>query len=266
MLRLVLDSLWDWAWGEDEVGDSSSEEEEEVEAPPRKRIRRMQGEEEVMDFALNPSLPQTDVLARGFGAELTRENLRRLRVEGWLDDEIINFEMNLLQQQVEQSGVLCLSTFFYTKLTEGNRVRFDLVENWKCNGKKISLNAHRQVLIPVYLATEKHWVLVEIDLLARELFLLDSMAKEGGGGQVVLENLGQWAERQTGWRFTLFRAKCQQQSNGSDCGVFVIAFAWQHLTGAAAIDTHAWRRRILLDLVRYNEEEEGEEDSSEEDG
>jgi len=40
-----------------------------------------------------------EIIANGFGLELSRENLQTLKPTGWIDDEILNFYVMMLKDR-----------------------------------------------------------------------------------------------------------------------------------------------------------------------
>lgn len=278
-LRLTASAIWEWIAGptavySDEEEEEESEEEEstsssssEEEEPARKRIRNM-GDTQLIEFVLNHELAQDQVLAKGFGATLTRHHLLCLRNGGLLNDEVINFEMGLLQQRIG-ARVLVLNTFFYAKLTENGGFRFDLVKNWKHDKLPISPTNFDRILCPIHVSQHNHWVLADINVARKEITLFDSLPHhEEGHGEVVDYNrnillvLNRWqqeANPHESHQWAMFKCDdCPKQNNGLDCGVFAITFAWElGVNGTLlsdAVDVLGWRRRILLDIIKYEEQ------------
>lgn len=66
--------------------------------------------------------PQNEILSSGFKLQTTRGDSQTLKNGQWLNDEVINFYMNLLVHRNEKQGYPALhafSTFFYPKLKQG---------------------------------------------------------------------------------------------------------------------------------------------------
>ncbi|OBS73466.1 hypothetical protein A6R68_15996, partial [Neotoma lepida] len=89
------------------------------------------GVEEVLDVtedmeneiktALGPG-PKEEILSSAFKLQITRGDIQTLHQGHWLNDEIINFYMNLLVERNKQKGypdLYVFNTFFYPKLKHG---------------------------------------------------------------------------------------------------------------------------------------------------
>ncbi|KAJ8311262.1 hypothetical protein KUTeg_011186 [Tegillarca granosa] len=79
--------------------------------------------------ALRPN-PPDQVLVEGFKLQVTRKDIATLGGLNWLNDEIINFYMNMLTERGEKEGypkVYSFNTFFYPKLLSGGH---SAVKRW----------------------------------------------------------------------------------------------------------------------------------------
>ncbi|XP_033640000.1 sentrin-specific protease 1-like isoform X1 [Asterias rubens] len=204
---------------EEESLDESSEEEEEDELPEMT--------EEMLNEVNNAlkGQPTNEVLTEGFRLRLTRKDMATLQGLNWLNDEIINFYMNLLVERPEQPNSLhCFNTFFYPKLLKEGQTG---LRRWT---KKTDIFAKDMILVPIHLGM--HWCMATIDFRSKSITYFDSM---GGHNQKCLDALRDYLidEHQdkkgsaydiTGWTFSCPK-DIPQQMNGSDCGMFACKFA-----------------------------------------
>ena len=66
-----------------------------------------------------PSTAGNEVIIDKFNLRITRRDMHTLVGTNWLNDEVINFYMNLLIERGKQDNyptVYCFNTFFYPKL------------------------------------------------------------------------------------------------------------------------------------------------------
>ncbi|KAJ8256163.1 hypothetical protein COCON_G00200270 [Conger conger] len=169
------------------------------------------------------------VLSSAFKLRITQRDLATLRDSSWLNDEVINFYLNLVMSRSEQGGgrkVYAFSTFFFPKLRGGGHAA---VRRWT---KAVDLFLYDLILAPLHLGV--HWSLAVIDLKAKSVKYYDSMgqrhdhicslllrylkdeymAKKGKGLEV-----SKWVVS------SLKSSEIPQQNNGSDCGVFTCKYA-----------------------------------------
>ncbi|KAM9696519.1 sentrin-specific protease 2 isoform 1-T1 [Dama dama] len=173
--------------------------------------------------------PQDEILSSAFKLRITRGDIQTLRNYHWLNDEVINFYMNLLMERNKRQGYPALyafSTFFYPKLKSGG---YQAVKRWT---KGVSLFEQELILVPIH--RKVHWSLVAIDLRKRCLKYLDSMGQKGHRiCEILLQylqdesktkrnidlNLLEWTH------YSMKPHEIPQQLNGSDCGMFTCKYA-----------------------------------------
>ncbi|XP_057613312.1 sentrin-specific protease 2-like [Chionomys nivalis] len=178
--------------------------------------------------ALGPG-PQEEILSTAFKLRITRGDIQTLQAGEWLNDEVINFYMNLLVQRNDSEGYPALhafSTFFYPKLKHGG---YGAVKRWT---RGINLFEKEIILVPIH--QQVHWSLIEIDLRKRSIIYYDSM---GHTGQSICETIFQYLQNESKTRrnmeldplewkqYSMTSAEIPQQLNGSDCGVFTCKYA-----------------------------------------
>ncbi|CAH2988992.1 unnamed protein product [Chilo suppressalis] len=184
-------------------------------------------QEKLVNRALGPG-PPGQLLVEKFNLRIHRRDLQTLAGLNWLNDEVINFYMNLLMQRCEQKSdlprVYATNTFFYPKLMQAGQAG---LRRWT---RKVDIFAHDIMVVPVHLGV--HWCLSIIDFRAKKISYLDSM---GGRNQSCLDALLQYLRDEhkdkkgqpfddSGWTTEILK-DIPQQMNGSDCGMFACTFA-----------------------------------------
>ncbi|XP_032154476.1 sentrin-specific protease 2 [Sapajus apella] len=99
--------------------------------------------------------PQDEILSSAFKLRITRGDIQTLKNYHWLNDEVINFYMNLLVERNKKQGYPALhvfSTFFYPKLKSGG---YQAVKRWT---KGVNLFEQEIILVPIH--RKVHWSLV----------------------------------------------------------------------------------------------------------
>lgn len=201
--------------------------------------------------------PQDEVLAEGFGLRITRKDIHTLAGLNWLNDEVINFYMNLLIARGTSSNkypkVHAMNTFFYPKLLSGGQTS---LRRWT---RKVDIFAKDLVVVPVHL--DIHWCMSIIDFREKSIVYYDSM---GGSNPKCLAALKQYLQDESldkkkvsydmsDW--TLRSAKnIPQQMNGSDCGMFSCMFA-EYVCGNKKItftqdDMPYFRNKMVYEILK----------------
>lgn len=172
---------------------------------------------------------QDEVLSEAFRLTITRKDIQTLNHLNWLNDEIINFYMNMLMERSKEKGfpsVHAFNTFFFTKLKTAG---YQAVKRWT---KKVDVFSVDILLVPIHLGV--HWCLAVVDFRKKSITYYDSM---GGINNEACRILLQYLKQESvdkkrkeldtnGWQ--LFNKKSQeipQQMNGSDCGMFACKYA-----------------------------------------
>ncbi|KAE9416892.1 hypothetical protein Angca_009064, partial [Angiostrongylus cantonensis] len=188
---------------------------------------------------------------------LTRKDLSTLSGLDWLNDEVINFYLQLVCQRSMDAKnlpkVYAFNTFFYASIsTKG----YASVKRWT---RKVDIFAYDILLVPIHLSV--HWCVAVIDLAERRIDYYDSLL---GRNQKCLDLLKNYLIEECkdkknqifdfkGWQFNL-RTDIPRQMNGSDCGVFLCKFAEFASRRAPIVFTQQhmpyYRRRMLYELVK----------------
>ncbi|KAG7261393.1 hypothetical protein CRUP_036566 [Coryphaenoides rupestris] len=198
-----------------------------------------------------------EVLSEGFGLSLTRKDLQTLSDLNWLNDEVINFYMNLLVQRSKTPGMPAVdtfNTFFYPRLCASG---YSAVRRWT---KKTDIFAADILLVPVHLGV--HWCLSVVDFRKKIIMYYDSM---GGNNDKACHTLLRYLQQEskdkkgreldtTSWTLhSRRRNEIPQQMNGSDCGMFTCKYA-EYITKDKDItftQKHMpyFRRRMVWELL-----------------
>ncbi|CAH2067682.1 unnamed protein product, partial [Iphiclides podalirius] len=198
------------------------------EAQPTVELPKLTLEQEkLVNRALGPG-PPGQLLVEKFNLRIHRRDLQTLAGLNWLNDEVINFYMNLLMQRCEERTdlpkVYATNTFFYPRLQQSGQAG---LRRWT---RKVDIFAHDLMIVPVHLGV--HWCLSLIDFRSKRISYLDSM---GSRNQPCLDALLQYLRDEhqdkkgqpfddKGWSTENLK-DIPQQMNGSDCGMFACTFA-----------------------------------------
>jgi sentrin-specific protease 1 len=210
--------------------------------------------EEMIQNALYPH-PPNEVLVEAFRLQIKRCDMNTLAGLNWLNDEVINFYMELLKDrgtQEEYPSVHVFNTFFYPKLMSGGH---SALKRWT---KKIDIFSVDYILIPVHLGM--HWCLSVVDMTKKEVRYYDSM---GGVNNGCLNALREYLRQEhevkksspldmSSWKLITMK-NIPQQMNGSDCGVFTCKFAEYVSRGAEITFTQEhmpyFRQRMVYEIL-----------------
>lgn len=196
------------------------------------------------------------VLSEGFRLQITRADIATLHGLNWLNDEVINFYMNMLMERGEQEGfskTYAFNTFFYPKLTAGGH---DAVKRWT---RRVDIFAYHYIIIPVHLGL--HWCLCVVFVKDKKICYYDSM---GGDNNQCLNAIRQYLSDESRqkrnvqldlsqWTSEIVK-EIPQQMNGSDCGMFTCMYA-ETLTRGENItftqkDMPYFRKRMVYEILK----------------
>ncbi|XP_071332347.1 sentrin-specific protease 1 [Trachinotus anak] len=200
-----------------------------------------------------------EVLSEGFGLSLTRKDLHTLSNLNWLNDEVINFYMNLLVERSKDPSlpsVNTFNTFFYPKLRCSG---YSAVRRWT---KKMDIFSKDILLVPVHL--DVHWCLSVVDFRKKAIMYFDSM---GGNNDEACKILFDYLQQESkdkkgkeldtsGWTLhSKKRSEIPQQMNGSDCGMFTCKYA-DYITKDKPItftQKHMpyFRKRMVWEILKH---------------
>ncbi|CAA0834822.1 Ubiquitin-like-specific protease ESD4 [Striga hermonthica] len=168
--------------------------------------------------------------------DISGEKLQCLRLQKWLNDEVINLYLYLLKEREErepQKFLKChfFNTFFYKKLISGiDGYNFQAVRRWTTQKK---LGYHlldcEKIFVPIHQVA--HWCLAIINNKDKKFEYLDSL--KGFDSQVmsalsryyvdeVKDKIGKDIDVSS-WE-QVFVTNLPEQENGFDCGMFMIKY------------------------------------------
>jgi len=195
-------------------------------------------------------------LIEAYRIPITGKDISTLKGLSWLNDEIINFYMQMIVARggtEKYDKVYAFSTFMYSTYKDNG---YNKIRRWT---KKVDLFSYDIVLIPVHLGM--HWCLATIDVKKKSVNYYDSM---GGNNQQCVDLLFKYLKEEhmdkkkvefdsTGWDSCILK-DIPQQMNGSDCGMFACKFA-EYISRRARIsftqeNMPYFRRRMVYEIVK----------------
>ena len=197
------------------------------------------------------------ILADQFNIKLKLSDLNRLRGLSWLNDEIINFYLEMIMARSAQHDnwpkCYAMNTFFLGKLQKDG---YPAVKRWT---KKVDIFSYDKIFIPVNSLNNSHWCLAVVDMKKKGIYIYDSM---GGNHNQVLKILLQYLKKELMEKkgstdignFTLENVKgIAMQANSSDCGIFTLRYA-EHISRNANItfsqeDIPNLRRVMIYEIL-----------------
>ncbi|KAH9377652.1 hypothetical protein HPB48_000869 [Haemaphysalis longicornis] len=206
--------------------------------------------------------PAGEVLSSGFRLNITRSDMGTLNNGNWLNDDVINFYLNLIMERsatedARENGwprVYAFNTFFYPKLAASG---YTAVKRWT---RSVDLFSFDILLVPLHCTL--HWCLAAVDFRKRSIVYYDSLVSKGDKWQYLFqlqdylgdESQGKKATAMSWDDWTLGIAEdLPQQENTSDCGVFMcqyseclsrdapVAFGQQHMP--------YFRKRMVYEIL-----------------
>lgn len=228
------------------------EEEEEEKVPPLPELT------DAMNAEINRALaaPPDAVLSSAFNLTIKGRDMRTLKDLAWLNDEVINFYMNMIIERGKADNypsVHAFNTFFFPKLISTG---YDSLKRWT---KKVDIFAHDYLLIPVHRGM--HWCMAIIDMKEKVIRYYDSM---DGRFPQCMDALLNYLHKEsldkkkqpfdaTGW-VKEHAEGIPQQNNGSDCGMFACMYAEYVSRGAPITFTQEnmpyFRRKAVYEILK----------------
>ena len=152
-----------------------------------------------------------EVLRSRFNIDLDRNCFRCLRNGEWLNDEVINFYLGMLQERSDaevmaapggaaKRRVWFANTFFLTKLRENgycyaNVQRWMRGRRWTKAGQPtveiMDVLAMDLIIIPCHMS-RTHWTCIVVDVPARTVTHYDSLGRAGGTAHDDLKRVVRW--------------------------------------------------------------------------
>ncbi|KAH9510200.1 SUMO1 sentrin specific peptidase 1 [Bulinus truncatus] len=209
--------------------------------------------QQTVDYALGPGNPN-EILSEAFRLQITRRDIATLKGLNWLNDEVINFYMNMLIERGETNNgkVYAFNTFFYPKIMSGGH---SAVKRWT---KSVDIFSKKYIIIPVHLSM--HWCLCIVNMEKKAITYYDSMGgKNPNCLRAVLNYLRDEsiAKNQPNFKENEWQIKHAednpQQMNGGDCGMFMCKYAEYITRGKEITFTQEhmpyFRRRMVYEII-----------------
>jgi len=206
-----------------------------------RRVDLPASEMEQVNRILNNTSFTHNVLTDKFDIDMTEIKISCLKPCTWLNDEVINFYMCLLQQRdnfnIEISDGRRVSshyfnTFFINKLINKGEYNYANAKRWT---KKFNVFSKDKIFIPVNISNT-HWTIIVVFIKLKEIHYYDSMG--GSGINRYLKHILHWLKDESKekynneyiinnneWKLIDQEDDVPQQRNGFDCGMFTILCA-----------------------------------------
>ena len=156
------------------------------------------------------------IIVSNFNIDLTLKDLNTLDNKNMLNDNVIDFYLQLFCQHNSNYYFALPSTYFSKMEKDG----FESIDQWI--DKTILLN-YKIIFIPVCL--KKHWRLLIIDFLTNSISYYDSINVNSTKCVTAIKHIGDVIAKKTiKWK-TPKQAHDIKQTNDYDCGIFVCLFA-----------------------------------------
>lgn len=189
-----------------------------------------------------------------FSIDITCKDLLTLADGQWLNDNVIDFYLNLVTELQER--VYCWTTHFYTTLKKNG---YKGVARW-AKRRKINVVDMKTVIVPIN-SMNTHWAVAVVDNEQHTISYYDSLGSNGNRAAVeLLEHYMQQEAERLGVPVHQYRLspnmKTPQQQNGYDCGVFTCTVAKFIALSSPLLfsqkDMPVIRRRMAFEIVQKN--------------
>jgi Ulp1 family protease len=219
------------------IDDNSSDGHAQTFLDSRFRALEQADEERVQSILDRCMIADEDTFQDKFNMKITGRKLRCLKPSTWLNDEVINFYMKMLQ---ERDDSLCeqnenrrhshfFNSFFAERLLATDRCyTYKNVKRWS---KKLDIFEMDKIFFPINIGN-MHWTLAVVYPQKKRIEYFDSMR---GKGAFYTDALFRWIQDEAvtrglninmeEWTTYSRSHEIPQQGNGFDCGVFTIIAA-----------------------------------------
>ncbi|GEQ72414.1 hypothetical protein JCM33374_g6101 [Metschnikowia sp. JCM 33374] len=186
-----------------------------------------------------------------FCIDVTVKDIKTLADSSWLNDNIIDFYLNMVSAR--SSNIFCWTTHFFSTLKSKG---YPGVARW-AKRKKVNLLEKDLVIVPINIMGT-HWALAVVDNQAKSIGYYDSLSSRGNIR--ALESLNEYMLKESerlqvpSISYTLHpNMKTPQQQNGFDCGVFTCTVA-KYISERLPLsfgqkDMQLIRRRMAYEII-----------------
>jgi len=203
-----------------------------------------------------------------FDIPIINSTILRLRPGIWLNDEIVNFCMSMLQERdmelvsrnPSRTPSFFFNSYFISKLLDEGGYKYSNVKRWSTRFK-INIFELSKVFFPVNISNN-HWTMAMVDMKKKQVCYYDSFHAKGDKylnglmNYVVDEGLAKHniVVDRSEWTFISANNSSPMQTNGCDCGVFSIMCA-DFLSDDLPLSYHqsemnTFRSKICADILR----------------
>lgn len=239
-------------------------------ARPRYMMLSSEEQDEADTILNGPGGP--DIVACRNNIEISGDKIQCLQDKEWLNDEVINYYMDLLNELNSKIGGSRLvpntylwNSFFWLKLSDdGKGYNYKSVQRWTSR-KKIDIFSFDRMIVPMNVG-RNHWALGFVDLRAKIVRYYDSLAAgtvHTRFSEFILKYLeDEFRDKRKHEECPQFTTEFSteivddipQQRNGYDCGVFMCSFAECLANGRDWIDFDQtfitdMRRKIITQIL-----------------
>lgn len=190
-------------------------------------------------------------IVSAFSIDITTKDLLTLADCQWLNDNIIDFYLNLVTELADL--VYCWTTHFFSTLKKNG---YKGVARW-AKRRKINVTELNTIVVPIN-SMNTHWSVAVIDNVEKTISYYDSLSS--GGNLHAIQLLEQYmlseADRLNvpAQKYSLQPSmKTPQQQNGYDCGVFTCTVSKYIAQNTPLIfsqkDMHTIRRRMAYEII-----------------
>jgi Ulp1 family protease len=184
---------------------------------------------EMQDILEDSKIAEYEIIIDRFAIPLSYKDFKCLKSCVWLNDNVINFYINMLDSYMKRKGEnnLYLQTQFIQKLYENNEYSFDRLKiTWGRKTQKENIGDYGKIFVPIH-AGENHWVLILINVTGKEMTFYDSIKmSEDRYSKIYFPVVQQWMRDKgykydSNWKQTII--DCPRQVGFNDCGIFMLA-------------------------------------------
>lgn len=234
---------------------------------------------------IHPSMYNTIIEKNKYDIDITYGKLICLNPGKWLNDEVINYYMQMLSDENKRLNKndpksLYLNSFFLTKLLEKRNgemtYTYENVKRWTKNHNIFEMD---KIYIPLNI-NNNHWVLIIVKMEMKEIYFYDSLYRQNRS-YFYCNNVLRWIEDEykklnvnkdvteiqdltqldgtaevfdrNDWMFNDGYNICPQQTNSFDCGVFTICCAdystFNHTMCHTQEEMPYWRNKIACRIL-----------------
>jgi Ulp1 family protease len=156
------------------------------------------------------------------------DDLTCLMSHEWINDQVLNSYISLLVSQ-SPANVGYTNSFFYPKLKRDGP---EAAACW-CGIKGTPIRRFDIFMIPI--CVDDHWILVAVNFMSGRICIYDSFR---GEFPEFADTINRFLAFQGGSQLPVVYTDVPEQTNGYDCGVFVMMFA-RCICFGAALDSFA---------------------------